>query len=100
MLFANPVDKVETMLNAMRDLTVAPECECFDTGIVRSIRMFEANGMLKVPTRVPASVSRAFVLVISTPNFPGSNPLTCRWSWASPAACPQILTGCPCSSKK
>ena len=35
MLFDNPVDKISTMLAAMRRLGSVPECECFDTGIVR-----------------------------------------------------------------
>ena len=34
------------MLKAMRRLNVVPECECFDTGIVRSIGMFQSTGML------------------------------------------------------
>ncbi|MBH24052.1 MAG: 3-keto-5-aminohexanoate cleavage protein [Myxococcales bacterium] len=52
MLFDNPVDKIEEMLEAMRGLDVVPECECFDTGIVRSLSMFERNGMLKAPYTV------------------------------------------------
>ncbi len=58
MLFDNKVDKIARFLEAMhatpvRDAadggpqTVVPECECFDTGIVRSVKMFVANGMLK-----------------------------------------------------
>ena len=46
MLFDNPVEKVAAMLAAMRRLQVVPECECFDTGIVRSIAMFQSTGML------------------------------------------------------
>ena len=38
-MFDNPVTKVETMVNAMKDLDIIPECEAFDTGIVRSIAM-------------------------------------------------------------
>jgi uncharacterized protein (DUF849 family) len=36
----------------MSKWSVIPECECFDTGIVRSVRMFEHNGMLKPPYHV------------------------------------------------
>lgn len=52
MLFDNPVDKIERFLDAMRENDVIPECECFDTGIVRSLSMFEANGILKKPYTV------------------------------------------------
>lgn len=52
MLFDNPVDKISRFLDAMRDLHITPECECFDTGIVRSIAMFAQNGLLKPPFTV------------------------------------------------
>lgn len=52
MLFDNPVSKVSTMLQAMNDLDVVPECECFDTGIVRSVRMYEQVGLLKAPIHI------------------------------------------------
>lgn len=51
-LFDNPVEKVEKMLLAMRRLNIVPECECFDTGIVRSISMFQTVGMLNKPYSV------------------------------------------------
>lgn len=46
MLFDNPVQKIESFLKVMEDHTIVPECECFDTGIVRSIKMFEQVGLL------------------------------------------------------
>lgn len=46
MLFDNPVGKVQRFLDAMNELGITPECECFDTGIVRSIAMFQQVGML------------------------------------------------------
>lgn len=52
MLFDNPIDKVERYIEAMDRFEVIPECECFDTGIVRSIPMFESVGLLKPPTHV------------------------------------------------
>ncbi len=52
MLFDNPVDKVEKFIAAMNTYDVLPECECFDTGIVRSVAMFQAAGMLKAPVHV------------------------------------------------
>ncbi len=52
MLFDNPVDKVSRFITKMDELGIVPECECFDTGIVRSIPMFESVGLLKPPTHV------------------------------------------------
>jgi uncharacterized protein (DUF849 family) len=52
MLFDNPVEKVKRFLDKMRELDIIPECECFDTGIVRSISMYEKNGMLDQPYTV------------------------------------------------
>eukprot|EP00052_Salpingoeca_macrocollata_P009758 m.76698 g.76698 ORF g.76698 m.76698 type:complete len:407 (-) comp17244_c0_seq2:92-1312(-) len=51
-LFDNPVSKVETMLKAMQERNIIPECECFDTGIVRSIAMYEQVGLMKQPIHV------------------------------------------------
>jgi len=45
MLFDNPVSKIQLMLDAMARNGAAPEFECFDIGIVRSVGMFIANGM-------------------------------------------------------
>ena len=50
--FDNSVPKIQTMLNAMNERGIVPECECFDSGIVRSIRMFMANGLLRPPFSV------------------------------------------------
>lgn len=52
MLFDNPVEKVERFLEAMRALGITPECECFDTGIVRSLGMYEHTGLLTRPYTV------------------------------------------------
>ena len=46
MLFDNPVDKVSSFLKVMADHAIIPECECFDTGIIRSVSMFAKRGML------------------------------------------------------
>ena len=46
MLFDNPVSKVEAFLEVMAAHDIVPECECFDTGIVRSVAMYERAGML------------------------------------------------------
>ena len=52
MLFDNPVDKVEKFFAAMSELGVVPECECFDTGIVRSVGLYQQVGLLKGPIHV------------------------------------------------
>ncbi|MEQ1564266.1 MAG: 3-keto-5-aminohexanoate cleavage protein [Myxococcota bacterium] len=52
MLFDNPVDKVEQFVGKMRALGIVPECECFDTGIVRSVRLFAQVGLLVDPIHV------------------------------------------------
>ena len=44
-LFDNPVEKVQKFLNVMTANKIIPEFECFDTGIVRSVRMYKANAM-------------------------------------------------------
>ncbi|MCP4752895.1 MAG: 3-keto-5-aminohexanoate cleavage protein [Proteobacteria bacterium] len=46
-LFDNPVDKVKRFLDAMTTHKIIPEFECFDTGIVRSVKMYKANGMFE-----------------------------------------------------
>lgn len=52
MLFDNPVDKVTAFLKVMYDNNIVPECECFDIGILRSIAMYKAVGLLKGPIHV------------------------------------------------
>ena len=52
MLFDNPVDKVQRFLDVMYENNITPECECFDTGIVRSVAMFKKAGLLKDPVHV------------------------------------------------
>ncbi|MGF1464491.1 MAG: 3-keto-5-aminohexanoate cleavage protein [Sandaracinaceae bacterium] len=45
MLFDNPVEKVQSMLDAMARVGARPEFECFDVGIVRSIDLYLRAGM-------------------------------------------------------
>ncbi|MGW8322761.1 MAG: 3-keto-5-aminohexanoate cleavage protein [Thermodesulfobacteriota bacterium] len=47
LLFDNPVEKVKAFLDVMNAHDVVPEFECFDTGIVRSVGMYKANGMFQ-----------------------------------------------------
>ena len=49
MIFDNDVRKVSTMLKAMKETNSMPEMECFDVGIVRSVAMYEQNGMCTDP---------------------------------------------------
>ena len=52
MLFDNPVGKIEAFVAHMKRLDVIPECECFDTGILRSVAMFQGAGILAPPVHV------------------------------------------------
>lgn len=52
MLFDNPIEKISRYLKVMRENQVMPECECFDTGIVRSVDLFRQVGMLSDPVDV------------------------------------------------
>ncbi|MBW1878878.1 MAG: 3-keto-5-aminohexanoate cleavage protein [Deltaproteobacteria bacterium] len=51
-LFDNPVEKIARSIDAMYTHGVVPECECFDTGIVRSVSMFKSVGLLRDPIHV------------------------------------------------
>ncbi len=46
-LFDNPVEKIKQFLEVMTANKIVPEFECFDTGIVRSVSMYQANGMFR-----------------------------------------------------
>ncbi len=46
-LFDNPVEKVNQFLEVMTANKIVPEFECFDTGIVRSVSMYQTNGMFR-----------------------------------------------------
>ncbi len=71
MLFDNPVEKVEGYLSVMREYNILPECECFDTGIVRSVDLFRRVGMLTPPYNV------SFVMGVASgmPTHPGLLPI-------------------------
>lgn len=45
MMFDNPVEKVQEMVDAMDEVGAHPEFECFDVGIVRCVNMYIDNGM-------------------------------------------------------
>ena len=52
MLFDNSVDKIERFVKVMHEEGIVPECECFDTGIVRSVGMLRSVGLLDDPIHV------------------------------------------------
>ena len=52
MIFDNPVDKIKKYLEVMDKYKIIPECECFDTGIVRSVGLYLHNGMMKPPVHI------------------------------------------------
>lgn len=52
LLFDNPVSKIEKFLKLMYDNDIVPECECFDSGIVRSVAMFVQAGLIKPPPHI------------------------------------------------
>ncbi len=49
LLFDNPVEKVEAFEQVMRRNGILPECECFDTGILRSVGLFARKGLVPDP---------------------------------------------------
>lgn len=49
MVFDNPVDKVKAFLDVMAECGTAPEFECFDLGIVRSVGLFVDVGLARHP---------------------------------------------------
>lgn len=52
MVFDNPVDKIKEFADIMYENNVMPECECFDTGILRSVSMFRGAGILRGPIHI------------------------------------------------
>jgi len=51
-LFDNPVDKIEQFEKVMKANGIVPECECFDTGILRSVMMYAKRSMVPNPPHV------------------------------------------------
>ncbi|MCY1065741.1 3-keto-5-aminohexanoate cleavage protein [Nannocystis sp. RBIL2] len=49
MVFDNPVEKVKAFLDVMAECGTAPEFECFDLGIVRSVGLFVDVGLARHP---------------------------------------------------
>ena len=51
-MFDNSVEKISEFAEAMYDINCVPECECFDTGIVRSCKLYQHVGILKPPAHI------------------------------------------------
>lgn len=49
MVFDNPVSKVSSYLDVMRETNTHPELECFDVGIVRAVGMYLKAKLLEAP---------------------------------------------------
>jgi len=47
MLFENPVEKIQELLEVMKEAGTRPEFECFDIGIVRAVGMYQEVGMVE-----------------------------------------------------
>jgi 3-keto-5-aminohexanoate cleavage enzyme len=52
MVFANPFDEIIELLEAMNELEIKPEHECFDIGHVGSLEPLIDMGVLKTPLHV------------------------------------------------
>ena len=52
MVFANPFDEILELLEAMRELGIKPEHECFDVGHVGSLWPLIDMGVLEAPLHV------------------------------------------------
>jgi uncharacterized protein (DUF849 family) len=52
MVFANPFEEIVELLQAMNDLGIKPEHECFDVGHVGSLEPLVDMGVLKAPLHV------------------------------------------------
>lgn len=52
MLFDNTVEKVQDFIDAIESVGAIPEFECFDTGILRSVGMYQKNGMFEGTAQV------------------------------------------------
>jgi uncharacterized protein (DUF849 family) len=77
MMFDNSVDKIQRFLDAMHAAGSKPEFECFDTGIVRSVAMFRAAGMLH-DDRAP-EVNFVMGVASGMPSDPRLLPLLREW---------------------
>ncbi len=52
LVFDNPVEKVKQFIDVMKETGTVPEFECFDTGIVRSVKLYKKVGMFDGHARI------------------------------------------------
>lgn len=70
-MFFFSLEKIEAFEQVMKRFDIVPECECFDTSILRSVAMFAKRGM--VPN--PPHVSLVMGVESGMPNKPTWLPL-------------------------
>ena len=66
LIFDNPVEKVDAFLKVMKETESIPEFECFDTGIVRSVALYQKVGMFAGPTHYNFVMGVASGMALST----------------------------------
>lgn len=84
-LFDNPVEKIHTFLKVMTRHHIVPEFECFDTGIIRSVGLYQKNGMFEGD----AHISCVMGVASGMPAKPGWLPLLAEEM--PPGACYQVI---------
>jgi 3-keto-5-aminohexanoate cleavage enzyme len=89
MVFANPFEEIIELLEAMSDLDIKPEHECFDIGHVGSLEPLIDMGVLKAPLHVDCVMGvtggippTARNLAAMVENIPGVGDGTARAHWA------------------
>ena len=82
-LFDNTVDKIETMLAAMKEVGARPEFECFDVGIVRSVGLYVDVGLTEDP-------DYNFVMGVASGMPPDPDLLTLLTGYAKPGCSWQV----------
>jgi 3-keto-5-aminohexanoate cleavage enzyme len=89
MVFANPFDEIIELLEAMNELGIKPEHECFDIGHVGSLAPLIDMGVLKTPLHVdcvmgvvggiPATARNLAAMVENIPGGGGQGGLKPHW---------------------
>ena len=80
MVFQNPFDEIVELLEAMNELDIKPEHECFDIGHVGSLEPLIDMGVLQPPLHVDCVMG---VVGGIPPDARATSP---RWSTTSPPA--------------
>jgi 3-keto-5-aminohexanoate cleavage enzyme len=79
MVFDNPVEKVEAMLDAMKVTGALPEFECFDVGIVRSVGLY-------LDARMAPSAEYNFVMGVASGMPVDGDLLALLLRWIKPGS--------------